>query len=137
MAIYHFSAQVISRSQGRSSVAAAAYRASEKLLDERTGQTHDFTQKSDVIEKDILLPKDAPAWMTDREKLWNGVEHTEKRKDAQLAREINIALPRELSPTQNWAVVKAFVQKEFVDKGMVADVAFHRGHQGRLAHGHF
>lgn len=138
MAIYHFSAQVISRSQGRSSVASAAYRSAEKLLDYRTGLTHDFTKKSDVIEKDILLPKDATEWMSDREKLWNGVEQTEKRKDAQLAREINIALPRELSPEQNWDLLKSFVQTEFVDRGMVADVTFHRGHKGGedQPHGH-
>ena len=138
MAIYHFSAQVISRSQGRSSVAASAYRAAEKLLDERTGLTHDFTKKSDVVEQAILLPKDAPEWMGDREKLWNGVEQTEKRKDAQLAREINVALPRELNPEQNWNLLTSFVQQEFVDRGMVADVAFHRGHQGGedQPHGH-
>ncbi|MCB1826830.1 MAG: Ti-type conjugative transfer relaxase TraA [Coxiellaceae bacterium] len=138
MAIYHFSVQVISRNQGRSSIASAAYRSAEKLMDERTGLTHDFTKKSDVIEKDILLPSGAPEWMSDREKLWNGVEQTEKRKDSQLAREINIALPRELSPEQNWDLLKSFVQTEFVDNGMVADVAFHRGHKGGedQPHGH-
>jgi len=138
MAIYHFSAQVISRSQGRSSVAAAAYRSSEKLLDERTNEVHDFTRKSDVLEKEILLPKDAPAWMGDREKLWNAVETAETRKDAQLSREINVALPRELNSEQNWKLLKDFVQKEFVDQGMVADVAFHRGHKGgeEQPHGH-
>ena len=138
MAIYHFSAQVISRGHGRSSVASSAYRSAEKLLDNRTGLTHDFTKKSDVIEKDILLPSGALEWMSDREKLWNGVELAEKRKDAQLAREINVALPRELSPEQNWDLLKSFVQKEFVDRGMVADVAFHRGHKGGedQPHGH-
>lgn len=138
MAIYHFSAQVISRSQGRSSVAASAYRSSEKLLDERTGEVHDFTRKSDVREKEILLPKGAAEWMSDREKLWNAVEVAENRKDAQLAREINVALPKELSREQNWNLLKDFVQKEFVDKGMVADVAFHQGHKGgeEQPHGH-
>lgn len=138
MAIYHFSAQVISRSQGRSSVASSAYRSAEKLIDERTGLTHDFTRKSDVVDKAILLPENAPEWMRDREKLWNAVEQVEKRKDAQLAREINVALPRELSPEQNWALLTSFVQKEFVDHGMVADVAFHRGHKGGedQPHGH-
>lgn len=130
MAIYHFSAQVISRSQGRSSVAASAYRSAEKLFDERTGEEHDFTNKSDVLEKEIILPKDAPDWMSDREKLWNAVEAVEKRKDAQVAREINIALPREFSADKNWKLIKDFVQREFVDQGMVADVAFHRGHKG-------
>lgn len=138
MAIYHFSVQVISRSQGRSSVASSAYRSAENLTDERTGLAHDFTKKSDVIEKDILLPKGSPEWMSNREKLWNFVEQTEKRKDAQLAREINIALPKELSYEQNWKLLKSFTQKEFVDRGMVADVAFHRGHKGGedQPHGH-
>ena len=130
MAIYHFSAQVISRSQGRSSVAASAYRSAEKLLDERTGQEHDFTNKSDVLEKEILLPTNAHEWMRDREKLWNAVESVEKRKDAQVAREINVALPREFNNEQNWKLIKEFVQREYVDQGMVADVAFHRGHKG-------
>ena len=93
MAIYHFSAQIISRSQGRSSVAAAAYRAAEKIVDETTGLTHDFTKKNDVIQSEILLPMGAPEWMAHRSELWNAVEQSEKRKDAQVAREINIALP--------------------------------------------
>jgi len=130
MAIYHFSALVISGSQGISSVAASACRSAEKLLDERTGQEHDFTNKSDVLSKEILLPKDAPEWMRDRSTLWNAVEAVEKRVDAQVAREINIALPRELSADQNWTLIQDFVQREFVDQGMVADVAFHRGHKG-------
>ncbi len=128
MAIYHFSAQIISRSQGRSSVAAAAYRSSEKIIDQNTGLTHDFTKKNDVLMSEILLPSGAPEWMADREKLWNAVEQTERRKDAQVAREINIALPRELTHEQNWELANAFVQHEFVDKGMVADLNFHFGH---------
>src|SRR5262249_12903451 len=115
MAIYHFSAQIISRSQGRSSVAASAYRSASKLRDERTDLTHDFTKKNDALKTEILLPKNAPVWMKEREKLWNAVEKTEKRKDAQVAREINIALPRELTYEQNWELAKTFVQKEFVD----------------------
>ena len=99
---------------------------------------HDFTRKSDVLEKEILLPKDAPDWMGDREKLRNDVETAETRKDAQLSREINVALPKELNAEQNWNLLKDFVQKEFVDQGMVADVAFHRGHKGgeEQPHGH-
>ena len=97
MAIYHLEGKIISRSQGRSSVAAAAYRAAEKMVDERTGLTHDFTQKEhDVAHAEILLPEGAPAWMAERSELWNHVEHIEKRKDAQLAREFNITLPKEI-----------------------------------------
>lgn len=131
MAIYHFSAQVISRSQGRSSVGAAAYRVGERLVDERTGVVHDFTQKGDVMGCEILLPLGAPEWMGERSLLWNAVEQAEKRKDAQVCREINIALPVELNYEQNWALAKAFVQKTWVDKGMVADVSFHGGHRGQ------
>lgn len=125
MAIYHFSAQVVSRSQGRSAVAAAAYRSAEELHDKRLEKTHNFTNKNDVLEKEILLPDGAPKWMANREQLWNAVEQKENRKDAQLAREINIALPRELNQNQNWELAKDFVQREFVDKGMVADLTFH------------
>jgi Ti-type conjugative transfer relaxase TraA len=127
MAIYHLSAQVVSRSQGRSSVAAVAYRSAEKLHDERLNKTHNFTKKNDVLEKEILLPEGASEWMGNREQLWNAVEKKEGRKDAQVAREINIALPKELNQTQNWELIKDFAQREFVDKGMIADLTFHAG----------
>jgi len=130
MAIYHLSGKIIARSQGRSSVAAAAYRAAERLLDEHTQLIHDFLHKApDILHKDILLPKNAPPEFKDRAILWNTVEHIEKRKDAQLAREFTIALPKELTFEQNIHLAKDFVQAEFVDKGMVADVCVHRGHQ--------
>jgi Ti-type conjugative transfer relaxase TraA len=137
MAIYHLEGKIISRSQGRSAVAASAYRACERLVDERTGLVHDFTNKqSDLVHAEILLPKNAPKAFADRETLWQTVEATEKRKDAQLAREFNIALPRELSDEQNWALGKQFVQTQFVDNGMIADIAFHRGHKGQEAQPH-
>lgn len=125
MAIYHFSAQTISRSQGRSAVGCSAYRSAMELFDERYGKTHDYTKKEDVAYCEIMLPQDTPLWMMDREKLWNYVEGCEKRKDAQLAREIQVSLPRELTLEQNIELIKEFVQKEFVDKGMIADVAIH------------
>ena len=125
MAIYHFSAQAISRSTGRSAVACAAYRSAERLHDERYDRDHDYTRKEDVVHTEIMLPKDAPAWMKDREALWNAVEESEKRKDAQLAREFNISLPRELTLEQNVQLIKEFVQTQCVDKGMIADVCLH------------
>lgn len=125
MAIYHFSGTVISRSQGRSAVACAAYRSAERLQDERYQKTHDYTQKKDVAHIEILLPEHAPAWMADREKLWNFVEANEKRKDSQLAREFNFALPRELTLEQNIVLARDFVQQEFVSKGMIADLCVH------------
>lgn len=125
MAIYHFSAQTISRSQGRSAVGCSAYRSATELFDEYYGKTHDYTKKEDVAFSQIMLPQNALAWMSDREKLWNTVELNEKRKDAQLAREIQVSLPRELTLPENIELIKEFVQKEFIDKGMIADVAIH------------
>src|SRR5579885_686861 len=129
MAIYHFSGTVISRSQGRSAVACAAYRSAEKLHDEKYDREHDYTHKQDVASAEILLPENAPAWMADREKLWNAVEANEKRKDAQLAREFNFALPRELTLEQNIELAKDFVKEAFVSKGMVADLCIHNDRQ--------
>lgn len=125
MAIYHLSGTVISRSQGRSAVASAAYRSGERLRDERYDKTHDYTRKDDVAYSEILLPENAPSWMQERESLWNAVELGEKRKDAQLAREIQISLPRELTLAQNIELAREFVQKEFVGRGMVADLCIH------------
>jgi Ti-type conjugative transfer relaxase TraA len=125
MAIYHLSGTIVTRSQGRSSVACAAYRAGEKLYDERRELTHDFSKKRDVVYRDILLPENAPREFADRETLWNAVERAEKRKDAQLAREFNVSLPRELNLEQQIALVREYVEAQFVRLGMIADVAIH------------
>jgi Ti-type conjugative transfer relaxase TraA len=125
MAIYHLSGTIISRSQGRSVVACAAYRAAEKLQDERYERLHDYTKKKDVIHREVLLPEGAPRWMGERERLWNFVEAVEKRKDAQLAREFTIALPRELILEENIALARGFVRDTFVKRGMVADLCIH------------
>lgn len=125
MAIYHFSGKTVSRSQGRSAIAASAYRSASILYDERYGKTHNYSHKQDVIFSEILIPEHAPAWMKEREKLWNSVELSEKRKDAQLAREIEFSLPRELTNNQNITLAREFIQTQFVDKGMVADWSFH------------
>ena len=114
----------MSRSAGRSIVAAAAYRSGTRLLEERTGQTHDYTHKR-VEHSEIMAPARAPAWVFDRQALWNAVDAAEKRKDAQLAREIEVALPRELSPEARLALVQEFTQREFVSRGMIADLAVH------------
>ena len=120
MAIFHFSVQVISRAAGRSSVSAAAYRAGERLHDERLDRDHDFRARSGVEHSEILLPEGAPEQWRDRERLWNDVEAFEKRKDAQLAREVEFALPRELTKKDNIKLARAFVKAEFVEKGMIA-----------------
>ncbi|WP_375345171.1 MobQ family relaxase (plasmid) [Priestia megaterium] len=125
MAIYHLSMQIISRSKGQSAVAAAAYRSGEKLHDERTDEQK-FYARHVQPETMILTPSNAPEWMKDRNRLWNEVEKVEKRKDSQLARELNIALPIELNHDQQKELIKSFAQNEFVQKGMVADIAIHR-----------
>lgn len=125
MAIYRLSAQVIGRSSGRSSTAAAAYRAGSVLRDERTGQEHDYTRRRGVTHSEIIAPDNAPEWMKDRAQLWNAVEAAERRKDAQLSREIQVALPHELTDAQRLDLVRGFVRAEFAERGMVADVSIH------------
>ena len=125
MAIYHLSARVISRAGGRSSVGAAAYRSGSVLTNERDGQVHDYSRKRHVEHTEILAPDNAPDWMRDRSQLWNAVEVAEKRKDAQLAREIEVALPRELGSEEQRELVRSFAREQFVDRGMIADIALH------------
>jgi Ti-type conjugative transfer relaxase TraA len=125
MAIFHLSVKVISRASGRSAVAAAAYRGAERLHDERLDRDHDFTNKDGVVHSEILLPKDAPEHLADREKLWNAVEAAEKRKDAQLSREVEFAIPREMNKSQGIALARDFAKTEFVEKGMIADLNVH------------
>jgi Ti-type conjugative transfer relaxase TraA len=125
MAIYHLSAQVISRGSGRSVVAAAAYRAATWLEDERTGVAHGFTAKDHVVHAEVLLPDGAPTAWADRGTLWNTVEAGERRRDAQLAREVEFALPRELSQAEGIALARDFVREQFVARGMVADLCVH------------
>jgi ATP-dependent exoDNAse (exonuclease V) alpha subunit len=127
MAQFSWSMQIIKRSVGRSSVAAAAYRAGERLHDERRGVTYDYCKRSGVERCEILLPKDAPAWCAGltREALWNRVEAHEKRKDAQTARELRIMIPREVPAQARVELIRNYVQTSFVAKGMIADVAWH------------
>lgn len=135
MAIYHFSAQILSRRPrpagdgqrrpGSSAVAAAAYRSGERLTDERAGRAHDYSNRKGIAHSEILLPEGAAPWLADRSALWNTVESMETRRDAQLAREINVALPHELSHEQRIELVRGFVMEHFVSRGMVADIALH------------
>ena len=125
MADYRFSAKVIKRSNGQSAVAAAAYRSAERMLDERTGSISDYSRKAGVLHAEIIAPDNTPDWMHDRAQLWNAVEAVERRKDAQLAREIQLSLPHELDQAQRKALLLDFVQEQFVGKGMIADIAIH------------
>lgn len=127
MALFSMRVQVIQRSAGKSVVAAAAYRSAERLHDDRQNMTHDYSRKGGVVHKELLVPRDAPAWARDldRETLWNRVDATERRKDSQTARELRIMIPRELDTEQRVQVVREFVERSFVAKGMIADVCWH------------
>lgn len=125
MAIYHLHVKVIGRKAGSSAVASAAYRSASRLRDARIDRVQDFSAKRGVVHSEVLLPDGAPEMWSDRERLWNDVEAFEVRKDAQLAREVEFALPREMSPAQGIALARDFVETEFVDLGMVADLNVH------------
>lgn len=126
MAIYHLHAQMVQRAKGESAVAGAAYRSGSLLYEESTGITHDYTRKHGVEHSEILAPDGAPSWVFDRHTLWNTVEASERRKDAQPAREIEVGLPIELSPNEQLALLRDFANREFVSRGMVADLGIHR-----------
>ncbi|MET3713737.1 Ti-type conjugative transfer relaxase TraA [Sphingomonas trueperi] len=125
MAIYHFSAKIISRASGSSALAAAAYRSASRLHDQRLDRHHDFSNKAGVVHSEVLLPEGASEHLANRERLWNAVEAVELRKDAQLAREIEFAIPRELNQVEGIRLAREFVQAEFVNRGMVADLNVH------------
>ena len=125
MAIYHLHVKVIGRKSGSSAVASAAYRSASRLRDDRLERSHDFSAKRGVVHSEVMLPENAPQAWSDRERLWNDVEAFEVRKDAQLAREVEFALPRELTQAQGIELARDFVQSEFVDQGMIADVNVH------------
>ena len=125
MAIYHLHVKVIGRKSGSSAVASAAYRSASRLRDERLDRSHDFSAKRGVVHSEVLLPENAPEGWNDRERLWNDVEAFEVRKDAQLAREVEFAIPRELSKAQGIELARDFVRAEFVGFGMIADLNVH------------
>ncbi len=139
MAIYHLSVKAISRSAGRSATAAAAYRAGCQITDARTGEVHDFTRKKGVESTDIVLPDSAPEWATDRARLWNAAELAEKRKDACVAREYEVALPAELSHGERRRLVLDFAREMANAEGCAVDVAMHapgRDGDNRNFHAH-
>ena len=126
MAIFHLSAKIISRGKGQSAIAAAAYRSGERLRDEQANEQKFYQTRAERIEfTEILAPKDAPEWAHDRNALWNHAERAEKRKDAQLAREIEVSLPHELTAQQREWLVKDFAREAFVRKGYAVDIAIH------------
>lgn len=139
MAIYHLSVKAISRSAGRSATAAAAYRAGVEITDTRTGEVHDYTRKRGIVSADLVLPTGAPEWAADRSALWNAAEHAERRKDACVAREYEVALPSELPADARRQLAVAFA-KELADRESCAvDVCIHepsKGGDNRNHHAH-
>lgn len=130
MAIFHLSAKPISRGSGRSAVAAAAYRCAQRLTNERDGLVHDFTRKQGVEHTEIVLPDGVGAdWALDRSSLWNAAEFAEKRKDARVAREFEVALPHELSMDGRIGAVREFAQEIANRYGAAVDFAVHAPHR--------
>jgi ATP-dependent exoDNAse (exonuclease V) alpha subunit len=133
-AIYHFTCKVHGRSDGSNSVKLAAYRAGVRLKAETTGRIHNYSRKKEVIWSHILAPENAPAWARDRQALWNAVDRIEHRCDAQLAREVEVALPLALSPVDHCDLLREWIRKTFVAAGMVADVCYHAKRGNPHAH---
>lgn len=135
MAIYHLHVKNIGRADGRSAVACAAYRAGETLPNEAEERDSKFGGRRDVLHAEIRLPPGAPDWMQDRASLWNAVERAEKRRDARLAKEIEFALPCELSRAE-WLVVARELADAYVSRGHAVDLAVHDDGTARNPHVH-
>ena len=125
IALYHFHVTQIKRSAGQSAIASAAYRSGEKLHSEYYGEDSDYTKKGGVICSEILLPPHAPPCFQDRGTLWNSVEQIEKAGNSQLARELEVALPIELSREEQVRLVRAYCSSQFVSRGICADFNIH------------
>jgi len=134
VASYHLSVKIIARSRRRSVVAAAAHRSRSSIKDKSQGRTFDYSRKRDLSHSEIILPENAPERFKDRAVLWNEVEKVERRHDAQLAREMELALPAELTLEQNIEFVREFVKTNFIDSGMIADVNIHTKKDNPHAH---
>jgi hypothetical protein len=126
--VYHLSVKPISRATGRSATAAAAYRAGVEIRDERTGEVHDYTRKGGVLHSELVLPAGSPAWAEDRSALWSAAELAEKRKDARVAREYEVAIPKELTLAQGADLVRDFAHDLVERYGVAVDFNIHRDH---------
>ena len=121
----HFKIKISTRSKSPPTTASAAYQSGERLYDERTHRTKDYNDKRGVIYTEIMLPDNAPREYADRNTLWNAVEKAETNWNAQMARKLHIALPRELPLETSYEMIREYVQEQFVSKGMIADIAIH------------
>jgi ATP-dependent exoDNAse (exonuclease V) alpha subunit len=137
VAIYRLEAKIISRGNGHSAVAAAAYRTGTKIRDERSDRVHDYSSRTKgVVQSVILRPENSPEWTAHTASLWNAVELHEKRKDAQLSREFILAVPKELSSEEQFQLSVEWAQRELVSKGMIAEVSLHNPKSGKNPHVH-
>ena len=139
MGLFHSTTKIITRSEGHNAVQAASYRAGLRMKCERTGQVFNFTRKKEVTYRAILAPPNSPDWVKSRSALFNKIEETETRVNSQLLREVQLALPIQLTPEQHIQLLNEYVQKQFVEMGMVCDVCLHdkwtpKG--GRNSHAH-
>jgi hypothetical protein len=125
MSIYHLHAKLLFRKDGRRVIAAAAYRTGTLLTDEGSGITHDFRGKRGVVHTEIVAPVIAPKWVYDRQTLWNTVERVEQRRDAQLAREIELSLPSELTLQEQVHLARDYATNVLVSVSMIVDIAIH------------
>ena len=125
LAIFHCQIKIISRGKGKTATSAAAYRSGTKIVDDEFGETHDYTRKGGVAFSEILLCANSPSTYSDRQTLWNEVQKIEKQKNAQLCREVEVALPIEFSRDEQIEVVREYIKKNFTDKGMIADWSLH------------
>ncbi|HHT2235781.1 TPA: MobQ family relaxase [Klebsiella michiganensis] len=126
MAIFHLDFKIVKRSEGKSSVAKAAYHARTRITDERTGDTYDYSRRTDLYGHFILAPANAPEHIVkDSTALWNEVERVERQNNGQTARYFDVSIPTELNNDEKKKLVLEYCQKNFVDKGMIADIAFH------------
>lgn len=126
MAIFHLEFKIVKRSEGMSSCRKAAYHARCRITDDRTGNTYDFSHRTDLFYHQILAPDSAPSHIIESSTtLWNEVERVERQKDGQTVRYFDVAIPCELSNEDKIKLVAEYCQKNFVDKGMIADIAFH------------
>src|ERR1700759_2788695 len=129
MAVYFLNLKTFSRSTGSSAPSLAAYRAGERIRDERTSRMHDHSARADVLHKEIFVPakfaSDDMSWAKDRTQLWNTAERAEKRSNSRVAREFLVALPHELSPPERLKLARGFAQ-ELTDRyGFALDLTVH------------
>ncbi len=141
MAVYFLRTKHVSRGKGARVTRAAAYRAGERITDERTGEVHNYSNRRDVAYKEVVLPeelagRDDMAWTQDRSTLWNAAEHAGRRRNSRLARELLVLLPPELSPTQRSTLVRTFAQELANKYRGAVDVCIHEPRPGADSRNH-